>query len=155
MRSKYELKIYPDTVLRQTARSVPNIDTEIHELVREMKHIMYKHEGIGLAAPQVGILKRIFIADIGDGLFALVNPLITETDGQDNLVEGCLSLPGIGVDIRRHQKVAVTGVNLEGEETRLELSGLLARVAQHEIDHLNGVLIIDYQEKTVPDKQKG
>ncbi|MGC9363549.1 MAG: peptide deformylase [Fidelibacterota bacterium] len=155
MRSKYELKIYPDRVLRQTARSVPNIDTEIHELVREMEHIMYKHEGIGLAAPQVGILKRIFIADIGDGLFALVNPLITDTDGQDNLVEGCLSLPGIGVDIRRHQKVAVTGVNLEGEETRLELSGLLARVAQHEIDHLNGVLIIDYQEKTVPDKQKG
>lgn len=155
MRSKYELKIYPDTVLRQTARSVPNIDTEIRELVREMKHIMYKHEGIGLAAPQVGILKRVFIADIGDGLLALVNPLITEADGQDNLVEGCLSLPGIGVDIRRHQKVAVTGVNLEGEETRLELSGLLARVAQHEIDHLNGVLIIDYQEKTVPDKQKG
>ncbi|MCK9243854.1 MAG: peptide deformylase [Candidatus Marinimicrobia bacterium] len=155
MNSHCELRIYPDSVLRGISRSVENIDNEVRKLINEMKYIMYKHNGIGLAAPQVGILKRIFIADIGNGLFTFVNPVITKTEGQDHLIEGCLSLPGIGVDIRRHQKVAVIGLNLEGEEIRLELSGLPARVAQHEIDHLNGVLIIDYQEKTVPDKQKG
>jgi len=147
MSSRYELKIYPDSVLRGLSHSVVDIDNEVRELINEMKYIMYKHNGIGLAAPQVGILKRVIIADIGEGLLALANPVIRRGTGQDNLVEGCLSLPGIGVDVRRNQKVSVTGVNLGAEEIKLELSGLLARVVQHEIDHLNGVLIIDYQGK--------
>jgi peptide deformylase len=132
-----------------------DIDSEIRELINEMKYIMYKNSGIGLAAPQVGILKRIFIADVGDGLFALANPVIVDTEGQDKLLEGCLSLPDIGVDVSRNQAITVTGIVPEGEELKMDLSGLLARVVQHEIDHLNGVLIIDYQKKTQQENLEG
>jgi len=147
MRKKYVLRIYPDAVLRGKSRVVSNMNGQIHDLIMAMKGIMYKNKGIGLAAPQIGILKRIIIADIGEGLLALANPVITTSTGYDNLIEGCLSLPDIGVDVRRNQMIALTGVNPEGEEVKMELSGLLARVVQHEVDHLNGVLIIDYQEK--------
>lgn len=146
MKHKYELKIYPDPVLRGKSRSVANMDGEIHDLIRAMEDIMYTNQGIGLAAPQVGILKRIIIADIGEGLLSLANPVIMACEGEDNLVEGCMSLPDVGVDIRRNQTIALSGVNLNGEEVKIELNGLLARVVQHEIDHLDGVLIIDYQK---------
>lgn len=146
MAKKYELKIYPDAVLRHRARKVQNMNGEIYELIKAMKDIMYEHQGIGLAAPQVGRLERIILADIGEGLLSLANPVIMNREGQDNLEEGCLSLPDVEVDISRNLMITVTGINPEGEEIKMDLSGLLARVVQHEIDHLNGVLIIDYRE---------
>ncbi|MEJ2051405.1 MAG: peptide deformylase, partial [Calditrichota bacterium] len=100
--------------------------------------------GVGLAAPQVGVLQQIIIADIGGGLITLINPEIIENDGQDRFEEGCLSLPGIQVEIARNYTTLVRGVNPADKEIELELTGLMSRVVQHEIDHLNGILIIDY-----------
>ncbi|MBN1467057.1 peptide deformylase [candidate division KSB1 bacterium] len=146
MQTKYDLKIYPDAVLRRKAKVVEQVDGRIHDLVTAMQEIMYAHRGIGLAAPQVGATERIIIADIGEGLLSMINPTILQNEGQDNLIEGCLSLPDVAVDIQRHQEITISGVNIEGEEIKLDLNGLVARVVQHEIDHLDGILIIDYEE---------
>jgi len=144
---KYNLKIYPDAVLRHKAYPVKEMNGEIYALIEAMKDIMYTHQGIGLAVPQLGILNRIIIADIGEGLIALANPMISKKEGTDNLKEGCLSLPGVNVDINRYLTILIKGINPEGEELKMELTGLTARVVQHEVDHLNGVLIIDHQQK--------
>lgn len=146
MTNRYELKIYPDAVLRHRAEPVNNMDGETHELVKAMQNIMDKNRGIGLAAPQVGVLRRIILADIGEGFFVLANPVILYQEGRDHMVEGCLSLPDVEVNVGRNQAITVTGINIGGEEIKEDLSGLMARVVQHEIDHLNGVLIIDHQE---------
>lgn len=140
----YRLRIYPDTILREKAFPVLNLNGEIYDLIKAMSEIMYTCQGIGLAAPQVGVLKRIIIADLGDGLLPLVNPIILDQEQQDHLEEGCLSLPGIQIDIMRAQNITVNGLNLDGNEATMPLEGMLARVIQHEIDHLNGALIIDY-----------
>ena len=153
MTNKYQLKIYPDAVLRQQAHAVANVDGRIDGLVTAMQDIMYMYRGIGLAAPQVGVLERIIIADIGEGLLSVLNPIIIQQEGQDSLIEGCLSLPDVAVDIQRHQDITLTGVNIEGEEIKMDIKGLLARVVQHEIDHLNGKLIIDYEESQNSDRK--
>ncbi len=140
----YRLVLYPDEVLRKEAHSVKEIDGAVHDLIRGMREIMYKNNGIGLAAPQVGFLERIVIGDIGDGFFALINPEIIEGDGKANRDEGCLSLPEIRVEVPRKTKIWVRAWTLEGKEIEREFSGLTARVIQHEVDHLNGRLIIDY-----------
>jgi peptide deformylase len=144
MSKKYQLKIYPDTVLREQALPVENLTGEINELLEDMASLMYEGGAIGLAAPQVGISQRIIMGDIGEGLLSLINPQIIQQSGQDLLEEGCLSLPGIQVEIERHQNILVRGIDSKGKDCELELSGLMARVVQHEIDHLNGILIIDY-----------
>lgn len=149
MTKSYKLKLYPDAVLRQNAHVVANVDGRINNLVSAMQNIMYVHQGIGLAAPQVGVLERIIIADIGEGLLSVINPVVVQQEGFDTLTEGCLSLPDVAVDIQRHQEITLTGVNIEGEEIKMDIKGLLARVVQHEIDHLDGVLIIDYQNRIV------
>ncbi|MBN1541909.1 peptide deformylase [candidate division KSB1 bacterium] len=152
MAKTYELKIYPDAVLRQKADVVDTFDDQIENLVTAMQEIMYRHQGIGLAAPQVGVTKRIFIADIGEGLLTVINPNIAQQEGHDNLIEGCLSLPNVAVDIQRHQQISLLGVDLKGKKIEVELKGLLARVAQHEIDHLNGRLIIDDENTSQKDR---
>jgi peptide deformylase len=144
MLKKYQLKIYPDTVLREKALPVKNLDGDSLDLINSMIQLMYKNQGIGLAAPQVGVLKRIIIADIGEGLLTLINPEIIEKEGQDKLEEGCLSLPGIQIEITRNYTTTVRGVDSQGKEIERELNGLMSRVVQHEIDHLGGALIIDY-----------
>jgi len=143
-RKPYRLRMYPDTVLREHAQSVDTVGGSIRKLINGMAGIMYAHQGIGLAAPQVGILKRVIIADVGHGLITLINPEITDQHGMDNMDEGCLSLPETRVNIIRSVNIFVRGLDKKGKETEQELSGLTARVIQHEIDHLNGVLIIDY-----------
>ena len=151
-----QLKLYPDAVLREHAHPVNNVDGAIHDLIKGMSRIMYHYQGIGLAAPQVGILQRVIIADIGEGLILLINPDIIQQEGFENSEEGCLSLPEIHVDISRSQSISVKGINSAGNEIVLDLSGLMARVIQHEIDHLNGVLIIDHAstvEKYILSKQ--
>ena len=144
MNKKFPLKLYPDHLLRQKATPILDIDHNIDQLIKGMSEIMYIHKGIGLAGPQVGVLKRIIIADIGEGLFTLINPEIIEKYGQERLEEGCLSLPSIQVAITRNYSTLVRGIDSEGKEIELEVNDLMSRVVQHEIDHLNGVLIIDY-----------
>jgi peptide deformylase len=140
----YHLKIYPDYVLRERSFPVMNIDEEIHNLIEAMCQIMYQNRGIGLAAPQIGFLKRIIIADAGDGLMTLINPMILQKEEFDELEEGCLSLPGIEVPVKRNMFIEISTYNSKGKEIKKTLEGLTARVVQHEIDHLNGILIIDY-----------
>ncbi len=140
----FNLVIYPDAVLRENAEKVTNIDGNVNNLIAAMQEIMYRNDGIGLAAPQVGYLQRIIIADIGDGLLTLINPVILQVNGKERREEGCLSLPNIHVSVSRTTEILVHGWNVEGKEVELELIGLMARVVQHEIDHLNGRLIIDY-----------
>ncbi len=141
---KYQLVLYPDAVLRQRAHEVSQIDGKTYDLLKAMQEIMYRYKGIGLAAPQVGYLQRIIIADTGEGLLALINPEIVQQEGNARQDEGCLSLPEVRVEVPRSESIAVRAWDADGKERQLELKGLSARVVQHEIDHLNGRLIIDY-----------
>lgn len=134
---------YPDAVLLGKSALVEEVDAEVVELAQAMSRLMVSAQGIGLAAPQVGVSRRIITLNVGDGLISLINPLILERHGQAKMEEGCLSCPGIGVDVTRSEKILVRGLNLDGEEVIIEAEGLKARVLQHEIDHLNGVLIVD------------
>jgi len=144
MRS-FKLVLYPDEVLRKPSQEIKTIDEQLHGLIKAMSEIMYANNGIGLAAPQVGYLSRVIMFDVGDGLLTLINPeIITTKEGVDYREEGCLSLPGISVGINRPTKIKVKAITPSEEEVVLNLSGLKARVVQHEVDHLNGRLIIDY-----------
>lgn len=137
------IRLYGDPVLRRKSREVKEMNGDIQKLIENMAKLMYKNKGLGLAAPQVGILKRVIIADVGEGLVSLVNPKILWRQGKDIMSEGCLSIPGIDLEIKRSKEVIVEGLNREGEKLQLGAVGLLARVLQHEIDHLDGVLIVD------------
>ncbi|MCG6958806.1 MAG: peptide deformylase [Ignavibacteriaceae bacterium] len=141
---KYELKIYPDPVLRKISSPVLGINNIVRHLIKKMSKIMYSRKGIGLAAPQVGTLERVIIADIGEGLISMINPEILTGYGEDYIDEGCLSLPDTVVNVKRKQSVFVRYLDKNEKEKESELDGLTARVIQHEIDHLNGVLIIDH-----------
>lgn len=137
------IRLYGDSVLRRKSREVKEMNGNIRKLIDNMAKLMYKNKGLGLAAPQVGILKRVIIADVGDGLVSLVNPKILWRQGKDVMSEGCLSIPGINLEIKRSKEVIVEGLTREGEKVQLGAVGLLARVLQHEIDHLDGMLIVD------------
>ena len=111
----------------------------------DMIEAMYQDGGVGLAAPQIGVLKRIIVLDIGEGPEYFINPEITSTGGEKvTMEEGCLSLPGIHVDVTRPDQITVKATNSNGENVEITAAGLMARVFQHEIDHLNGVLLIDH-----------
>jgi peptide deformylase len=139
-----ELRLFPDSLLRATSLPVEDVDGAVRALMKAMADFMHMRGAIGLAAPQIGIAQRLFVADTGDGLLALANPQMCDPEGEDLLREGCLSLPNTQVDVPRAQSVLVRGLGADGRETELEVRGLMARVVQHEIDHLNGVLIIDH-----------
>ncbi|MDZ7623704.1 MAG: peptide deformylase [Ignavibacteriaceae bacterium] len=141
---KYELKIYPDPVLRKICFPVTEVNDSIIRMIKKMSKIMYGRKGIGLAAPQVGSLDRVIIADVGEGLISMINPEILIGFGEDFMEEGCLSLPETTVNVKRQQSVFVRYLDKNEREKESEMDGLTARVIQHEIDHLNGVLIIDY-----------
>lgn len=132
-----------DEVLRKLSKEVDVINDKIKTLIKDMADTMYKADGIGLAAPQIGILKRVVVIDVGDGLLELINPRIIEEDGEQLEVEGCLSLPGIFGEVKRPGRVVVEAQNLDGEKLVIEGNELLARALCHEIDHLNGVLFKD------------
>ncbi len=139
-----KLVLYPDAVLRKKAKAISRIDGKVQQLIKAMTEIMYTHNGIGLAAPQVGYLQRIILLDVGDGLLTLINPEIVKQEGTAQQEEGCLSLPGISVEVERKTDIWVKALTPDEEFIQLKVSGLKARVIQHEIDHLNGRLIIDY-----------
>lgn len=134
-------------ILRQKAKEVTKITKRQRILVRDMLETMYNANGVGLAAPQIGISDRLVVIDVGEGPIVLFNPEITLCEGENKDVEGCLSIPGRNEYIVRAQKVSVSYVNLEGKRVTVTGEGLLARAFQHEIDHLNGILFIDYLPK--------
>jgi peptide deformylase len=138
------IRIYPDPILRKKAQCVENIDGNVKDIADRMAEVMYANRGIGLAAPQVGISRQIFIVDIGRGVRVLINPEIMEGEGESISEEGCLSLPTIEVPVKRMERVFIRGWDLKGEEVNRELIGFPGRVYQHEIDHLNGMLIIHH-----------
>ena len=139
-----EIIKHPDSVLRKKSREVKEITGKEARLFEDMLFTMRHFAGIGLAAPQIGISKSLIVADIGEGQIQLANPVILNAKGSDKMEEGCLSMPGVGVIIDRPDKIIVSGLNEKGKVVELEAQGLLARVLQHEIDHLKGKLIIDY-----------
>lgn len=132
-----------DPILRQKAKSVPKVTKRIAKLIKDMEDTMYAAEGVGLAAPQIGISERIFVADAGDGAMAFVNPVLVEATGSEIDREGCLSIPGVYGYVERHASVAVDALDAKGKLRRVEATGLLARIIQHEMDHLDGVLFVD------------
>ena len=132
-----------DPVLRKTARSVLDFDEKLAQLLDDMKETMYEADGCGLAAPQVGILRRICIVDVGDGLIEMVNPVIIEESGVQEGSEGCLSLPGEYGITRRPMNVTVKAQDRNGNTFTVSGEALKARAFCHEIDHLNGILYID------------
>ncbi|AET69047.1 peptide deformylase [Desulfosporosinus orientis DSM 765] len=132
-----------DEVLRKISKEVTEINDKIKQLLDDMAETMYADNGAGLAAPQVGILKRLVVIDMGDGLIKLVNPVIVETEGQQEVVEGCLSIPNVYGKLMRPAKVTIKALNEKGEEIRLTGTGDLAKCFCHEIDHLNGILFTD------------
>ncbi|HHU51676.1 MAG TPA: peptide deformylase [Firmicutes bacterium] len=134
----------PDPVLRRKAVPVRKITKRVRKLIDDMAETMYEAEGAGLAAPQIGVSERIIVIDVGQGLIPLINPKIVSAEGEERDVEGCLSIPGKNAYVTRSKKVTVTGLGLDGKEKRYEAEGLLARAFQHEIDHLDGILYIDY-----------
>jgi len=138
-----EIIIYPDPVIKKKSESVEEVNEEIKQLIDDMTETMYASRGVGLAAVQIGILKRVIVVNVGEELVALVNPEILENEGESKMEEGCLCLPGVLIDVKRSEKVKVKGLNEKGEEVVVDAEGLLARAFQHEVDHLNGILIID------------
>lgn len=140
------LKIYTEDepVLRRKAREITKITKRIKVLAKDMLDTMYHANGVGLAAPQVGISERMVVIDVGTGPIILINPIITKSEGENRDVEGCLSLPGRNEYITRAQRVSVSAMDLNGKKINLTGEDLLARAFQHEIDHLNGILFIDY-----------
>ena len=137
------IRINDDPILRKKCKAVTEVTDKIRELVEDMIDTMYEAEGVGLAAPQVGILKRIVVIDVGDGLIELINPEIYEEDGSQTGNEGCLSLPGLCGVVTRPMVVKVKAQNRDGKWCLYKGEGLKARCFCHEIDHLEGVLYKD------------
>lgn len=140
---------YGSEVLREVAQPVEEITDEIRQIADEMLGVMYASDGVGLAAPQVGISKRIIIVDVepydpSHKPVTLINPEIVSSEGQANAEEGCLSVPDVRGEVKRAEKITVEGLDLDGKKIRIEATDLLARALQHEIDHLNGRLFIDH-----------
>ena len=137
------IRKFGDDILRKKCREVDNIDKRLLILIEDMKETMYEAEGVGLAAPQVGILKKLFIIDIGEGPLVFINAEIIETSGTQVDEEGCLSLIGETKEVVRPNYVRARALNEKGEEFKIEAEELLARAILHEYDHLNGTLFID------------
>jgi peptide deformylase len=139
---------HPDDVLRERAQEVTKFNANLHKLLDDMADTMYDADGVGLAAPQVGILKRVIVIDVGDEheLIEMVNPEIILKEGEQLGPEGCLSIPGLQGDVRRANRIIIRGQDRNGNPIQYETTEFLSRAFQHEIDHLNGILFIDTAE---------
>ena len=144
------IRLSTDEVLRKKCKPVKEITPNLLTLLDDMANTMYEANGVGLAAPQVGILKRAVVIDIGDGLVELINPVIMETSGSQIDDEGCLSLPGKSAPVERPNYVKVQAIDRDGNECIIEGEELMARALCHEIDHLDGILYID---KALPEEE--
>lgn len=143
-----------DDILRRTCRKVEKVDDRTKELIDDMIETMYDANGVGLAAPQVGVLKRIAVVDIGDGVIELINPEIVGASGEQCQVEGCLSVPGKYGEVIRPEKVIVNAFDRNGEGFEIIGEGLLATALCHEIDHLDGNMFVDKVERYVEVEDK-
>ena len=141
--AKRNIRHLGDDVLRKKSRAVETIDEKIVQLLDDMAETMYAADGVGLAAPQVGILKRIAVIDIGEGLIELINPEIVSFEGSEKDVEGCLSVPGRYGYVLRPEKVSVTALDRYGEKVTINATGMLKKALCHEIDHLDGIVFVD------------
>ena len=149
------VRLYGDPVLRQTATPVREITAEIKRIIADMTETMWHQVGIGLAAPQVGLPHRILVMDDGKGSAqALINPEIETRSGTIREEEGCLSLPGVFGVVERSKTITVTAMDADGKPVSLEATGLKARIVQHELDHLDGVLFIDRLPPVTRDRIK-
>ncbi|MCX5705429.1 MAG: peptide deformylase [Candidatus Omnitrophica bacterium] len=142
--TELSIKFFPDPVLKKKARAVLEVSQRNREILSKMAQLMYDHSGIGLAAPQVGISECMIVADIGSGLYKLVNPRLVSKEGTQTLEEGCLSVPEVCIKIRRAKRIVVSALDDTGKRVKIEADGLLACVLQHEMDHLRGKVIVDY-----------
>jgi len=135
----------PDPVLREVAKEVTKFNPNLKKLLKDMAETMYDAEGVGLAAPQIGISKRVIVVDVRDehGLVEMVNPVIVEQSGEQVGPEGCLSIPNLNGEVKRADRIVVAGQNSDGEPITIEAAGFFARAFQHEVDHLNGILFTD------------
>jgi peptide deformylase len=142
------IRLFGDPVLKEKCPEVAEMGDELDRLVRDMIDSLPRPGGAGLSANQIGIIKRIFIYDNDGEIEACINPsIVSSSEEEVEEVEGCLSLPGVGVPVTRHVSIELTCLNLQGEERRLEAEGWLARVFQHEIDHLDGTLILERTDR--------
>jgi peptide deformylase len=139
-----DIRVLGDPVLRERTKPVAQVTDELRTLAQNMFETMYAAEGIGLAAPQVGRTERIFVMDVDDHPYVMINPEIVSREGSERGEEGCLSIPDIYGDVDRSAHVVARAMDLDGNTYELEASGLLARCIQHELDHLDGKLFIDY-----------
>lgn len=146
-----ELRYFGDPVLKAPAAEVTDVDGKIVRLVEEMFEVMYEAPGIGLAAPQIGVQKQLFVYDNDGQTGTIINPTIKESSGEWYYEEGCLSIPGLYVEIARPKQVLMHGWDLDGNEVEVEADELWARLIQHELDHLHGVLMFD---RMTPDQRK-
>jgi peptide deformylase len=143
-----EIRTFGDPVLRSAATPVESFDESLPRLASEMLVSMREHEGVGLAATQVGRLKRIFVAGLEEDEYAIVNPVIeSRSEATETDTEGCLSLPGVQVEVERSVAVSVSGYAPDGASVKVETEGLLARIMQHEIDHLDGITILERTDR--------
>jgi peptide deformylase len=148
----YQIRTFGDPVLASQAAAVTDIDGKVVRIVEEMFDTLYDSDsGIGLAAPQVGIQRQIFVWDMDDEPMVILNPTIVESDGEWVYDEGCLSIPGLYVEMTRPKTVLMKGIDMNGNEISLEADELEARLFQHELDHLNGVLMFDRMQ---PEQRK-
>ena len=140
----YSIVKIGDPILRERAQEIKKVTPNVVKLLENMAETMYETRGVGLAAPQIGIPKRAIVVDVGDGLVEIINPGITESSDETAVdVEGCLSVPNSQGEVERSLAVTVTGTGKNGCPIEIQAEGLMARVLQHEIDHLNGILFID------------
>jgi peptide deformylase len=142
--AEMEIKRFPDPALRKKGEDVKSIGNDERRVLADMAETMYLKGGVGLAAVQVGIHKNMVVIDIGDGLRKMINPVISKREGRETQEEGCLSVPEKCVNVKRSKRVVVDYLNEDGRTISLSAEGLLARVIQHEVDHLFGKLIVDY-----------
>ena len=139
----FPIRTFGDPVLKQLAAEVSEIDDALVRLVEGMIQTMYEAPGVGLAAPQVGVQKRLFVYDVGEGAHVVINPVLSDLRGEWAYHEGCLSVPELWWDIHRAKEVHLTGLDVDGNELDVEADELLARVFQHEVDHLDGILLLE------------
>ena len=137
------IRQYGDPVLKERTREVQDIDGSVAALAESMIETMYDAPGSGLAANQIGVMRRIFVYDVGEGPRTVINPHIVESDGEWSYEEGCLSVPGLSWEIVRPNAVHLVGLDLDGNEISIEASELEGRVFQHELDHLDGILLVE------------
>lgn len=149
----YQVVVVPDEILRAKAVAVEKVNAGVLRVLDNMRDTMYAFDGVGLAAPQIGISRRIIVVDTGDNLYELINPEIIYQEGEQTGREGCLSVPNVVGMVKRAQKIKVKGLDRTGQEKIIEASDMLARAFQHEIDHLDGILFIDKAIETRREKR--